>query len=130
MNFDMPVISIDFDGTIVEDEYPNIGDSIDGARYVINHWYNIGCWIIINSCRYGIYECDMISWLNKNNINYHTLNENLQWRIEMHNGNPRKIGADFYIDNKNIEQKDKVTKEKWVEYNDIIMEYLKNRNLI
>lgn len=101
-NYDMPVISIDFDGCIVEDKWPEIGDEITGAVETINGWYDDGYWIIINSCRqYDDLET-MIGYLNYADIKFHEINKNLDWRIAKYGTDPRKIGADIYIDDHNI----------------------------
>ena len=99
---EMPVISIDFDGVIVTDKWPDIGEEIPGAVGTINGWYDAGYWIIINSCRDHKEKADMIVWLQRAGVRYHAMNENLVWRICMYGTDPRKIGADIYIDDHNI----------------------------
>ena len=47
------VIAIDFDGTIVEEGYPNIGAMRKGAYKYIRKLVNEGHFIIINTCRSG-----------------------------------------------------------------------------
>ena len=102
--YDMPVIGIDFDGTIVTDKYPEIGDPIPGAIETINKWFNDGFWIVIHSCREGQAEKNMIKWLDKYEFKRHTVNENLPWRIKKYGGDTRKISLDINIDDKNIER--------------------------
>lgn len=96
-------LSIDFDGTIAHEEYPDIGDPLPGAKQVINTLYEMGHIIIINSCRAGKYEQKMKEYLYKNGIKHHFVNENPPWRIEQYEGlDCRKIGADYYIDDRNL----------------------------
>jgi len=52
-------ISVDFDGTIAYEEYPDIGNPIPGAIEAINTLYDMGHTIIINSCRAGEHEQKM-----------------------------------------------------------------------
>jgi hypothetical protein len=47
----MVILAVDFDGTIVKDEYPGIGKALPGAIQAINELYDDGYCIIINSCR-------------------------------------------------------------------------------
>ena len=61
----MVILSIDFDGTIVKDEYPGIGKALPGAIQAINELYESGYCIIINSCRARDKEDEMIDWLNQ-----------------------------------------------------------------
>ena len=122
----MPVISIDFDGCIVEDKWPDIGDPIPGAIETINEWYDAGYWIIINSCRDSGKEWrDMFDWL-RSEISFHEINDNLDWRIDKYGTNPRKIGADIYIDDHNIEQcRFKVDGSIWGRYAWIVERYMR-----
>lgn len=121
------VISIDFDGVIVEDAWPEVGDIIPGARETIRKWYDVdGHWIIINSCR----TCDeleaMIGVLNYYKIPFDAINENLAWRIVKYGTDPRKIGADIYIDDHNIEQcRFKVDGSIWGRYAWIVERYMR-----
>ena len=125
-DYTMPVISIDFDGVIVEDKWPEIGDPIPGAIETINEWYDAGYWIIINSCRDSGKEWrDMFDWL-RSEISFHEINDNLDWRIDKYATNPRKIGADIYIDDHNIEQcRFKVDGSIWGRYAWIVERYMR-----
>ena len=94
------VIAIDFDGTIVTNKYPGIGYLKRNAKKVINELFDAGHEIIINSCRQGKEEQDMIDFLKQMGIKYSAVNENLCYRIEEYGNDCRKIGADVYIDDK------------------------------
>lgn len=94
------VIAIDFDGTIVTNKYPDIGYLKRNAKKVINELFDAGHEIIINTCRQGKEEQDMIDFLKLIGIKYSTVNENLCYRIEEYENDCRKIGADIYIDDK------------------------------
>jgi hypothetical protein len=95
-------LSIDFDNTIVEEIYPDIGPLRDNAREVINTLYNEGHTIIINSCRSGIYEAAMEVFLIENEINFSWINCNTPDQIREYGRDCRKISADIYIDDKNL----------------------------
>jgi hypothetical protein len=130
--YDMPVIGIDFDGTIVYDAYPEIGEPIPGAIETINKWFNDGFWIVIHSCRAGVYEEDMRDWLHNQGIMCHTVNGNLQWRIDKYGSDTRKMSLDINIDDKNINYLgQKLTRYHWmdfkreVDYN-MVVKYGKN----
>ena len=94
------ILAIDFDGTIVEAKYPNIGYLREGAKEYINKLYEEGYGIVINTCRTGIMEADAINFLARNGINYHYINCNFPYLIEMFGSDCRKISADVYIDDK------------------------------
>ena len=98
----MVILSIDFDGTIVKDEYPGIGKALPGAIQAINELYDDGYCIIINSCRARDKEDEMIEWLNRNGVKYSHANENCCERIVKYRTDCRKISADCIIDDKSL----------------------------
>jgi hydroxymethylpyrimidine pyrophosphatase-like HAD family hydrolase len=95
------IIAIDFDDTIVYNGYPGIGELKPNAKKIINKLYNEGYIIIIWTCRENEKEKDVINFLNKNNIKYHFINENVK-EIKEKYGDTRKVNADIYIDDRNI----------------------------
>jgi len=98
----MPIIAIDFDGTIVQDKYPDIGNPYPGAIQAINELYDDGYCIIIDSCRARDKEDEMIDWLNRNGVKYCHCNENCRILIRRYSTDCRKISADIYIDDKSL----------------------------
>ena len=97
------LISIDFDGTIVREAWPDIGSPLPGALAAIRKLHAAGHTIIINSCRAGAPEQAMKHWLAEHLdgcIDY--INENDPERCARFGGDTRKISADLYIDDKNI----------------------------
>ena len=96
------IFAIDFDGVIVEERYPAIGPLLPGAKETILWLYGEGHWIIINSCRTGMEEQEMVEFLRDQGIPFHTANQNLPHRIEMYGNDCRKIGADVYIDDRSV----------------------------
>lgn len=69
------IIAIDFDGTIVDHNYPKIGNLKSNVKEVINKLYENHI-IIIWTCRFGKDKYDMINFLDKEGIRYHYINEN------------------------------------------------------
>lgn len=95
-------IAIDFDGTIVESDYPTIIDLKPDVTRCINYLYDKGHTIIINTCRVNKYLDEAVRYLDSNNIKYNYVNENDPIRISQYLEDARKISADVYIDDKNI----------------------------
>ena len=105
-----PVIAIDFDGTIVEHDFPRIGALKPWAKSVINKWYDMGYKIIIWTCRNN-HEPDHPEWdqapisavrefLMKEGVKFHGINQQqpgLGFYLEA-----RKIFANVYIDDRNM----------------------------
>lgn len=70
------IIAIDFDGTIVEQDYPRIGAIKPNAIEVIR-WIASWADVVIWTCRYeykGYW--DMVHFLHDNQIPYTTINKN------------------------------------------------------
>jgi hydroxymethylpyrimidine pyrophosphatase-like HAD family hydrolase len=97
---DFMIIAIDFDGTIVEHDYPRIGKIRENARVSINMLKALGNTVIIWTCRYKKRDLyNMISWLQENNISYDYVNCNhpgIDFYPEP------KIYADIYIDDRQV----------------------------
>lgn len=98
----MLTLAIDFDGTIVENAYPEIGNLKPNVVEVMNRLRDEGYRIVINTCRTGQHELNARICLNDNNIPFHYLNENtLESRLEF-TEESRKLSADIYIDDRNL----------------------------
>jgi hypothetical protein len=97
------IFGINFDGTIVEHKYPNIGELLPQAKETINMLYDQGHIIIIWTCRYTREDLNsMETFLKDNNIHFHKINENAD-QIQSGTFNPSpKIFADVYFDDRSF----------------------------
>lgn len=95
-------LAIDFDGTIVQDAYPNIGSLLPFAKETIRLlYYDYNCDIVIWTCRSGKEELDCEKFLIENNIPFTTINKNTPAVIQRWNSDDsRKVYADIYIDDR------------------------------
>ena len=92
------VIAIDFDGTIVEHNYPDIGKLKPNAKETINNWYDKGHKIIIWSCRMNKEKEEAKLFLKEQGIKFHEFNDNINTGDDF---NPYpKIFAHLYIDDR------------------------------
>lgn len=99
----MKIIAIDFDGTIVEDRFPAIGQMMPGAKEAINELFHMGYEIIIWTSRTHIRMLEAVEFLAKNGVKYHRINESSPANLRMYNNkDSRKIFADMYIDDRGI----------------------------
>lgn len=97
------VFAIDFDGTIsTEENFPDTGSPIPFAKEVINHIRDLGGIVIIWTCRSGDAELAAKKYLADHEISYDYMNENCSLMKDKYGNDPRKIGADIYIDDKNM----------------------------
>ena len=87
-------IAVDFDGTCVTHEYPNVGRDI-GAVPVLKKLVEAGHKIILNTMRSGDELADAIQWFIDNDIPLFGVNENptqKSWTASP------KVYAHIYID--------------------------------
>jgi len=96
------IVAVDFDGTILQSEYPNVGEPIPYAVQSLNKMIDVGIRIVIWTCRSDILP--VIDFLDAHNIEVDAINSNnalTQKEWEKFNWkNSRKIGADVYIEDR------------------------------
>jgi len=96
------VVSIDFDGTIIQDGWwPSFGPLVKDADKYIKALRMDGHTIIINTLRKNSIAEDTMAFLHQVDIPFDYFNENVCYDIEIF-GDSRKIAADYYIDDRNI----------------------------
>lgn len=96
------VIAIDFDDTIAENMYPEVGRMKPHAKEIINKLYDEGHEIIIWTCRWDDAADKARDFLAQHGIKYHKFNEHIDWALEEFKNDTRKIYADIYIDDKQL----------------------------
>ena len=95
------IFAIDFDNTIALTDYPKI---LGPNKKVVDFMFRVkknGHKIIIWTCRKDIHLKEAAEWLRENNIPFDSVNESMSSSIEKW-GWSRKVGADYYIDDKNL----------------------------
>jgi len=96
------IIAVDFDGTIVEHAYPKIGKPIPFAFDVLRKLQQEEhCILILWTIREGRLLQEAIDFCEQNGVFFYACNKNYP-EEEVTDGNPRKIGADIFIDDRNI----------------------------
>ena len=96
------VFAVDFDGTLCEEKYPNIGRPfLDRIKYLIR-LQKEGHKLVLWTCRCGEYLNEAVEWCKNHGLVFDAINENLPERIEQFGGDCRKLSADYYIDDRNI----------------------------
>ena len=93
-------IAIDFDGTIVEHNYPDIGKLLPRADLFMRKLEADGHHIIIWTCREGAEAEKAKEFLKSSNIPFHSFNDNNPEHTKSYNNNSRKVYADIYIDDR------------------------------
>lgn len=96
-----PIIAIDFDGVIVKDNYPLIGEIQEGAKEALEY-LNQYCTVIIWTCRDGLSKVEATEWMKDNNIKFDHINQNSPENINRFNNDCRKVYADIYVDDRQV----------------------------
>ena len=96
------IIAVDFDGTIVEHRYPEIGNeipfAIDTLRKLIEQRHQIILWTV----RRGKLLQEAVDWCKERGIEFYAINKNFP-EEQIEDGNVYgKINADLFIDDRNL----------------------------
>lgn len=94
-------IAVDFDGTIVEHEYPEIGKEKLFAFQTLKELEKLGARLILWTFRSGEALDEAVEFCRKNGIEFYAVNRNYPEEIYDETIS-RKIDADIYIDDKNL----------------------------
>ncbi len=95
-------IAVDFDGTIVEHRYPQIGEEKLFAFETLKQMQKLGHQLILWTFRHGRELDEAIAFCKKNGIEFYAVNKSYpeeDFDIEIVS---RKIDADIFIDDRNV----------------------------
>ena len=97
------VIAVDFDGTIVEHRYPEIGQeipfAIDTLKMLIADRHQVILWTV----RENELLDDAVEWCRKRGVEFYAVNKDYpEERKEYNNHFSRKIKAEVWIDDRNV----------------------------
>jgi hypothetical protein len=98
-----PILAVDFDGTITRaNHYPDIGELMPGCREALTELHDLGAIIVIWTCREGPTLDAAIQFLRGNAIPFDYVNEQTEEMLDAWGNNPRKVFANYYIDDLNV----------------------------
>lgn len=95
------IIAIDFDGTVVEHRYPDIGPEMLFAFDTLRELQKKGHRLILWTYRHGEYLEEAVNFCLKHGIEFYAVNANFPGETHLEMGS-RKIYADIYIDDRNL----------------------------
>lgn len=102
MNTLPKIVAVDFDGTLVQDKFPEIGDPNYEIFDLCNQLKAQGIRLILWSSRDGQPLWDAVDFCRVRGLEFDAVNENLAEVQQMFNNDTRKVYADLYIDDKAI----------------------------
>lgn len=96
------IYAIDFDGTLCESVFPDIGSPNMALIEHLKKRRKQGNKLILWTCRVGDRLQEAVEWCKQYGLEFDCINENLPEMIEQWNGESRKVFADVYIDDKAV----------------------------
>jgi hypothetical protein len=96
-------IAVDFDGTIVEHKYPEIGAELPFAtetlRMLIKDQHKLILWTV----REGVLLDEAVNWCKERGVVFYAVNRDYPEEKEENNNHfSRKVKADIFIDDSNL----------------------------
>jgi len=97
------IIAVDFDGTIVEHAYPQIGKPIPFAVEALKRLQQEGHQLILWTVREGELLQQAMDYCKERGVELYAVNTNFPDESLIHDGNTaRKLTADLFIDDHNL----------------------------
>ena len=101
LNVNSKVIAVDFDGTIVEHDYPRIGKEMLFAFATLRELNKKGHKLILWTIRTGSLLDDAVEYCKQNGVEFYAVNKNYP-EEEISANVSRKLNADIFIDDRNV----------------------------
>lgn len=101
------IIAIDFDGVLCESKFPDIGEPNYDIISLTRQLIDLGHEVILWTSRTGLELEAAIDWCGDRGLHFCAINENAPSNVEQYKlkypQGTRKVYADVYIDDHNIE---------------------------
>lgn len=95
-------IAVDFDGTIVEHRYPEIGPEIpfavDTLKLLVKERHRLILW----SVREGELLDEAVEWCRQRGVEFYAVNKDYPEEKSTDKGFSRKLKVDLFIDDRNV----------------------------
>lgn len=95
-------IAVDFDGTIVEHRYPEIGREIPFAVDTLKMLTQDGHRLILWSVREGRLLDEAVAWCRERGLEFYAINKDYPEEQRTHEHYSRKLKVDLFIDDRNV----------------------------
>lgn len=96
------IIAVDFDGTIVEHKYPEIGEEIPFAVTTLRMLADQNHQLILWTVRRGKLLDEAVEWCRNQGIEFYAVNKNYPEEKVDNEGGYCKINAELFIDDRNV----------------------------
>lgn len=96
-------IAVDFDGTIVEHKYPQIGRELPFATETLRQLIEDHHQLILWTVREGDLLQEAVDWCHERGVDFYAVNNDYPEETpEKNNHFSRKLKVDYFIDDRNI----------------------------
>lgn len=95
-----PILAVDFDGTLVENKFPDIGDVNPVIWKAVKAYKKAGWKIILWTCRTDDMLQDAVDFCRERELIFDSVNSNLPEVQAYYKGDTRKIFANLYLDDR------------------------------
>lgn len=96
------IIAVDFDGTIVEHRYPEIGKELPFAIETLLRLRKDGHQLILWTVREGKLLDEAVKFCRDRGLEFYSVNSNYTEEDKNHKSFSRKLKADIFIDDRNL----------------------------
>ena len=97
------IYAVDFDFTLCNSNYPELGKPIQDVIDFCIRKQKEGHMLILWTCRCGEFLEQAVEWCKEHGLVFDAVNDNLPELNEKYGNNSRKVFADYYIDDKNLD---------------------------
>jgi hydroxymethylpyrimidine pyrophosphatase-like HAD family hydrolase len=101
LNDKSKVIAVDFDGTVVEHKYPEIGKEMLFAFATLKALQQKGHKLILWTIRTGDLLQEAVDYCKANGVEFYAVNKNYPEEV-LDERTSRKLNADIFIDDRNV----------------------------
>lgn len=115
---DYKIIAVDFDGTLCENKFPEIGEANKEMIKYLKDRQEAGDKLILWTCRIGEILENAVRWSAEQGLIFDAVNENLPEIVISFGTDTRKIFAHEYIDDRNVRMslcREKSNMQSWAE---------------
>lgn len=107
------IIAVDFDGCMCVNAWPEIGEANVPAIVKLLRAQRDRARIILWTCREGDRLQEALDWCKTWHLEFDAVNANLPEMNAMYGNDSRKIGADWYLDDKSVCARADGGENKW-----------------
>jgi hypothetical protein len=109
---DKKIFAVDFDGVLVQDEFPRIGPAREEVVEAVRSLKAQGHYLVLWTSRRDERLEEARAWCESQNLEFDSYNSGVEHNIKEYGGDTRKIHADWYIDDKNMSIEDFIKESK------------------